>query len=76
MAMFALFLEFRVTTRLRPFLISETGLYFLILTQGEIGPNNRAHEKRPFDQLKAASFFKTSASRCHPPPSRRCTSFV
>ena len=35
---FALFLEFRATTRLRPFLISETGLKFLIWTQGEIGP--------------------------------------
>ena len=37
---FALFLEFRTRTRgpPRPFFISETGLKFLIFTQGEIGP--------------------------------------
>ena len=31
--MFAFFLEFRVTTRLRPFVISETGLKILVWTQ-------------------------------------------
>ena len=39
--MFVLFFEFRAGTRpqdLWPFLISETGLKFLIWTQGEIGP--------------------------------------
>ena len=49
--MFALFLEFGVWTRpqdLSPFLISETGMKFLIVwTQGEIHPGNRAHVKRP-----------------------------
>ena len=38
--MFALFLEFCATTRLRLFLFSETGLKFLIWTQGEIDPGN------------------------------------
>ena len=46
----ALFLEFRSRTRpqdLRPFLILETGLKFLIRTQGEIGLGDRAsHVKR------------------------------
>ena len=59
--MFALFLEFGARTRsqdLWPFLISETGLKFLIWTQGEIQPGNRAspvnqahvklHVKRPW----------------------------
>lgn len=55
--MFALFLKFGATTRhhdLWPFLISETGLRFLIRTQGEIRldkrviPVNQAHVKRPF----------------------------
>ena len=43
--MFALFLEFGGKTRpqdLWPFLISETGLTFLLRTQGEIHPCNRA----------------------------------
>ena len=42
-AMFALFLEFGARTRpheLWPFLISETGLKFLIRAQGEIQPGN------------------------------------
>ena len=49
--MFALFLEFGVWTRpqdLSPFLISETGMkFFIVWTQGEIHPGNRAHVKRP-----------------------------
>ena len=53
--MFAFFLEFRVTTRLRPFVISETGLKILVWTQkiSDIGNGkrtshvNRAHVKRP-----------------------------
>ena len=52
--MFALFLKFRVRTRpqdLWPFFILETGLKFLIWTQGEIGPGNRAHVKRPSEAL-------------------------
>ena len=43
--MFALFPKFGAKTRpqdLWPFLISETGLNFLIWTQGEIHPGNRA----------------------------------
>ena len=36
--------------------------------KGQIGPDNRAHGKRPLDQLKPASFFKTSGSLCHPLP--------
>ena len=43
--MFALFPKFGARTRtqdLWPFLISETGLKFLIWTQGEIHPGNRA----------------------------------
>ena len=56
--MFALFPKFGAKTRpqdLRPFLISETGLNFLIRTQGEIDPGNRAspvnrtHMKRPLE---------------------------
>ena len=42
--MFALFLEFGTTTHaqdLWPFLLSETGLKFLVWTQGEICPSNR-----------------------------------
>ena len=55
-AMFALFPKFGARTRtqdLWPFLISETGLKFLIWTQGKIhlgnraSPVNRAHMKRP-----------------------------
>ena len=48
--MFALFLEFRSRTcpqELWPFLISETRLKFLIWTQGEIGPRNRARLVNP-----------------------------
>ena len=54
--MFALFPEFGARTRsqdLWPFLISETGLNFLIWTQGEIHTGkrasqvNRAHMKSP-----------------------------
>ena len=54
--MVVLFPEFGARTRpqdLWPFLISETGLKFLILTQGKIHPSNRAspvnraHMKRP-----------------------------
>ena len=54
--MFALFPKFGARTRtqdLWPFLISETGLKFLIWTQGKIhsgnraSPVNRAHMKRP-----------------------------
>ena len=54
--MFALFPEFGARIRpqdLWPFLISETGLKFLIWTQGKIHPGNRAspvnraHMKRP-----------------------------
>ena len=53
-----LVLEFRATTldRLRPFLISDPELKFLIWTQGEIGPCgkraspvDRTHVKRPLD---------------------------
>ena len=33
--------------------------------KGQTGPDNRAHEKRPLDQLNPASFFKTSDSLCH-----------
>ena len=54
--MFALFLQFRARTRPQDlcffFFISETGLKFLIWTQGETGPDNwassvnRAHVKR------------------------------
>ena len=47
--MFVLFLEFRAGSRpqdLWPFLISETGLKFLIWTQGETGPGN--HSRGPF----------------------------
>ena len=43
--MFALFPEFGARTRFQdlwPFLISETGLKFLIWTQGKIHPGNRA----------------------------------
>ena len=43
--MFALFLEFGARTRpkdLWSFLVSETGLKFLIWTQGEVRPGNRA----------------------------------
>ena len=43
--MFALFPKFGARTRtqdLWPFLISETGLKFLIWTQGEMHPGNRA----------------------------------
>ena len=43
--MFALFPEFGARTRpkdLWPFLISETGLKFLIWTQSKIHPGNRA----------------------------------
>ena len=56
--MVVLFPEFGARTRpqdLWPFLISETGLKFLICTQGEIHPGNRAspvnraHMKRPLD---------------------------
>ena len=43
-ATFALFLEFCDTTRLRPILISETVLKFLIWTQGKIAPGNRASQ--------------------------------
>ena len=55
-AMFSLFPESGARTRsqdLWPFLISETGLNFLIWTQGEIrtgkraSPVNRAHMKSP-----------------------------
>ena len=55
-AMFSLFLEFGARTRhhdLWPFLISETGLKFVIRTGGEIRSGklassvNRAHVKRP-----------------------------
>ena len=55
--MFALFLELRVRTRpqdLWPFLILETGLKFLIWTQREIGPDNRAHAKSPSETLKSS----------------------
>ena len=54
--MFAFFPKFGARTRLQdlwPFLISETGLKFLIWTQGKIHPGNRAspvnraHMKRP-----------------------------
>ena len=52
--MVAYFLEIRARTNSsRPFFISETGLKFLIWTQSEIGPGNRAslvnqaHVKRP-----------------------------
>ena len=54
--MFGLFLEFRARTcpqDLWPFLNSETGLKFLIWTQGKIrrgnrvSPVNRAHVKKP-----------------------------
>ena len=57
--MFALFPEFGARTRsqdLWPFLISETGLKFLIWTQSKIHPGNRtspvnrAHMKRPLLQ--------------------------
>ena len=44
-AMFASFLEFRAWTHpqnLRRFLISETGLKFLVWTQGKIDPGNQA----------------------------------
>ena len=44
--MFALFPEFGARTRsqdLWPFLISKTGLKFLIWTQGKIHPGNRAN---------------------------------
>ena len=56
-AFVALFREFRATTRLRPLLISETRLKFLIWTQGELGPSkraslvNRAHGQRPWMSL-------------------------
>ena len=43
-AMFALFLEFRDTTRLRPFLISETGLKFLIFQPGQRGSCEGSHD--------------------------------
>ena len=55
-AICVLFFQFRAKTRpkdLRPFLISETGLSFLIWTQGEIRAGKRAspvdwaHMKRP-----------------------------
>ena len=58
--MFALFPKFGARTRtqdLWPFLISETGLKFLIWTQGKIYPGNRAspvnraHMKRPLDTV-------------------------
>ena len=54
--MLALFLKFCTTTRPQdfwPFLVFETGLKFLIWTNGEIGPSNRAspfnraHVRRP-----------------------------
>ena len=57
--MFALFPKFGARTRtqdLWPFLISETGLKFLIWTQGKIHPGNRAspvnraHMKRPLER--------------------------
>ena len=56
-AFVALFREFRATTPVRPLLISETGLKFLIWTQGEIGqgkrasPVNRARGQRPWMSL-------------------------
>ena len=58
--MFALFPEFGARTRpqdLWPFLISETGLKFLIWTQGKIYPGNRANPvnraymKRPLENV-------------------------
>ena len=57
--MFALFPEFGARTRpqdLWPFLISETGLNFLIWTQGEIHPGNRAspvNRENVFLRMKA-----------------------
>ena len=64
-AIFALFPEFGARTRpqdLWPFLISETGLKFLILiTQGKIHPGNRAspvnraHMKRPLPRSRELS---------------------
>ena len=59
-SMFALFLKFGATTRhqdLWPFVTSETGLKFLIWTQGEIRldkrviPVNQVHVKRPLAVL-------------------------
>ena len=43
-AMFSLFLEFRATTRLRLFLISETGLKLFIWTHAKIVPGKRASQ--------------------------------
>ena len=54
--MFALFLEFGARTRpkdLWSFLVSETGLKFLIWTQGEVRPGNRA------SPVNAGSFEET-----------------
>ena len=65
--MFALFPELGTRTRsqdLWPFLISETGLKFLIWTQGEIHPVNRAHMKRPLNvhsRLRPATWYPTQA---------------
>ena len=52
--MFALFLE--SPSELVPMIFGlETGLKFLIWTQGEIGPrDNRAHVKRPSETLKSS----------------------
>ena len=76
--MFALFRESRARTRpqdLWPFLISETGLEFLIWTQGEIGlgkrasPVNWAHVKRPWialAKLNWCGMAKTVNDLCQP----------
>ena len=63
--MFALFPKFGARTRtqdLWPFLISETGLKFLIWTQGEINLGNGAHAKRPLKEGFALSFRTVSVT--------------
>ena len=64
--MFALFLEFGARTRpqdLWPFLISETGLNFLVWNQGEIHPGNRAHVKRPLGLKEIPRIFFISSEK-------------
>ena len=70
--MFALFPKFGARTRtqdLWPFLISETGLKFLIWTQSKIHPGNRAspvnraHMKRPYSFVPKGSYFGTESAK-------------
>ena len=63
LAMFALFLKFGARFRpqdLWPFVISETGMKFLIWTQGEINLGNWAHVKRSLKEAFALSFCTVS----------------